>query len=200
MIHKISEKMVSWQVIKGNITEGEWNKYVYAYEVLLNQLINLSIAVILAFISHELKSVLMFLSIYIPLRKYAGGFHARSNERCIIYSSIVIIYVILLNKWLRYFFSNGYGNIMLICSMLLLVFVWHMAPIETKNRKLDMEEMGKYRKKVHIICIIHISIMVLNVLILKRKCISINILLGYIILFLVLIVAHKNKIDKNCYG
>lgn len=188
--------MINWQVTKGNLIEKERNKYVYAYEILLNQLINLSIAAILAFISHELIGVLMFLIVYIPLRKYAGGFHAKSSERCILYSSLVILYIILLNKWLRYV-SNGYDKVIEICFMLLLVFVWHVAPIEAQNKQLDREERGKYRRKVHIICIIHISIMALNVLILKRKCISINILAGYIILFWVLIVAYKNKKVKE---
>lgn len=192
MIHKTSKKIVSWQVAKGNLAEEERNKYVYAYEILLNQLINLSIAAVLAFISHELKAVLMFLVIYIPLRKYAGGFHAKSNERCVIYSTFVIIYVILLNKWLSYF-AGGYENIMATCSMLLLACVCHIAPIETKNKKLDMKERGKYRRNIHIICMIHLFIMALNVLILKKKCISINILVGYIILFVILEMEHNKR-------
>lgn len=195
MIHKISEKIICWQVIKGNITEEERNKYVYSYEILLNQLINISIAMVLAVISCELKSVMLFLVIYIPLRKYAGGFHAKTNERCIVYSSLIIIYVIFLNKWLRSF-EDDYQNIMAICSMLLLAFVCYVAPVEAKNKKLDMEENRKYRRKVHIICIIHIFIMALNVLVLKRICISINILLGYLTLFWALIIAYKNKARK----
>lgn len=65
MIHKIAEKMINWQIVKGNLTETDRNKYVYAYEILFNQLVNLSIAVVLAFVSHELISVLLFLVIYI---------------------------------------------------------------------------------------------------------------------------------------
>ena len=46
MIHKIAEKMINWQIVKGNLTETDRNKYVYAYEILFNQLVNLSIAVV----------------------------------------------------------------------------------------------------------------------------------------------------------
>lgn len=159
MIHKIAEKMINWQIDKGNLTETERSKYVYAYEVMLNQLVNMSIAAVLAFVSHELIAVLLFLVIYIPLRKYAGGFHAENNEKCIIYSSLVIIYVIVLNKTL-YDVTNAYGGIGTICFVLMLAFVWHMAPIETKNKKLDNMERRRYRRKVHIICIIHILLMV----------------------------------------
>lgn len=195
MVHKISEKMVSWQVATGNLREYEWNKYVYAYEILLNQLINLSIAVVLALISHELKAVLMFLVIYIPLRKYAGGFHAKTNERCVIYSSFIIVCIIMLNRWLRNFIYD-YENIIAMLFILLLIFVYRISPVETKNKKLDMEERRKYRKKVHKICTIHIFIMVLNVLVLKRQCMSINILLGYFFLFIVLIITYKKQKER----
>ncbi len=190
MIHKVSEKIINWQIIKGNLRECEQNKYIYAYEILLNQLINLTIAIVLAFISQELKAVLIFLAIYIPLRKYAGGFHAKNNGRCIIYSTFIIIVVIFLNKRLCYLPN---GNIAEICFLLLLVFVWYVAPIEAKNKKLAMEERRKFRKKVHLVCVTHIFIMVLNVFVLKRTCISINILLGYLTLFGVLIITYKDK-------
>lgn len=196
MIHKVSEKIIDFQVIKGNITEEERNKYVYAYEVLLNQLINISIAMALALISCELKAVLLFLVIYIPLRKYAGGFHAKTNERCIIYSSLMIIGVIFLNKWLRCFVS-GYENIMAICSLVLLAFICYMAPVEAENKKLDVEESRKYKRKVYIISIIHIFILAVNLLFLKIRCISVNIMLGYLILFGVLMISYKNKRDEK---
>lgn len=195
MIHKVSEKIINFQVIKGNITEEERNKYVYAYEVLLNQLINISIAMVLALISCELKAVLLFLAIYIPLRKYAGGFHAKTNERCIIYSSLMIIGVIFLNKWLRCFVS-GYESIMAICSLVLLVFICYMAPVEAENKKLDVEESRKYKRKVYIISIIHIFILAVNILFLRIRCISVNIMLGYLILFGVLMISYKNKRDE----
>lgn len=195
MIHKIAEKMINWQIVKGNLTETDRNKYVYAYEILFNQLVNLSIAVVLAFVSHELISVLLFLVIYIPLRKYAGGFHAENNEKCIIYSSLVIICVIIFNTTLHDV-TNAYEgiiSIMMICFMLMLAFIWHMTPIEAKNKKLDELERRRCRRKVHIICIIHILFMIWNVLILMRICISINILLAYATVVLVLAIGYKKR-------
>lgn len=194
MIHMIAEKMINWQIVKGNLTETDRNKYVYAYEILFNQLVNLSIAVVLAFVSHELIAVFLFLVVYIPLRKYAGGFHAENNEKCMLYSSLVIICVIVLNKTLHDVTTNTYESIisiMMICFMLMLAFIWHMAPIETKNKKLDELERRRCRRKVHIIWTIHILLMVWNVLILKRTCISINILLAYATVVWFLVIGHQ---------
>lgn len=196
MIHKIAEKMINWQIVKGNLTETDRNKYVYAYEILFNQLVNLSIAVVLAFVSHELIAVLLFLVIYIPLRKYAGGFHAENNEKCMIYSSLVIVCVIVLNKTLHDV-TNAYESIMMICFLLMLAFIWHMAPIETKNKKLDELERRRCRRKVHIICVIHILLMIWNVLILMRTCISINILLAYATVVLVLAIGYQKNGKKK---
>lgn len=195
MIHRIAERIINWQVIRGNITEEEKNKYIYSYEILLNQVINLSIALILGLILCELKAVIFFLVIYIPLRRFAGGFHAKTNERCIIYSSLLVVCVIILNKMLRYY-AHGYENIMAICSVLLLVCVCCIAPVEAQNKKLEVEEKKRYRRKVHLICLIHIFVMVLNVLILKKQCISVNILLGYFVLCILLIITFKKQKQK----
>lgn len=98
MIHKIAERIVNEQIAKECLNADERNKYIYAYEVLVNQVINIAIAVILALMLHEPKAVLLFLCIYIPLRKYAGGFHAKNNERCIVYSTLIIVLVMLLTS------------------------------------------------------------------------------------------------------
>lgn len=192
MIHKTAVNIINWQIEKGSLSEKERNKYVYAYEILLNQVINLSIAVLLALVSKEAIAVFLFLGIYIPLRKYAGGFHAKNNERCILYSSLVIMGVILLNKWLS-FYAESFETVMTVCTLLLLSFVWQVAPIDTENKKLEDAERNKYRKKVHMFCVMHIFLMIFNLLLVKRTDLCINILLAYITSCFVLIMEYKKQ-------
>lgn len=191
-MHRISEKIISWQIRKGKLRGSERNKYVYAYEILLNQLVNMFIAIVLALVFHELIAVLVFLVIYIPLRKYAGGFHAKSNEKCMICSSVVIVCVIVLNKVLHYVMNN-WESFSIIWFILVLAYVWRMAPIETPNKKLDEVERRTYKRKVHFICIVHMMLMVLNVLVLKGTCIPINMLLAYTTSSLLLVIEYKRK-------
>lgn len=190
MIHKIAERIVSKQIAKECLSTDERNKYIYAYEVLVNQVINIAVAVTLATILHECKAVLLFLCIYIPLRKYAGGFHAKSNERCIIYSTLIIVLVIFCNRLMMQY-TYDYKGIAVFISLLLLANIYYLAPVETKNKRLDMEERKYYKKKVRDICKIHIAFMVLNLLILQWKSMYINVLLAYFVLFFSLIIEKK---------
>lgn len=190
MIHNIATQMIDWQIAKGYLKASEGRKYVYAYEILLNQLLNVSIATFLAIISHECIAVAVFLLIYVPVRKYAGGFHADSNAKCVMYSSLLIVVVILSNKlFIQY--TNGFGAIMGICTLVLVLCVWYMAPVEAANKKLDGVERRRYRKRVRILCVIHAVVIVLNVWLLKMSYISMNLLLGYITLFIVLVTKYK---------
>lgn len=106
MIHRLAEKIVTGQIRKGTMQEEERNKYIYAYEVFLDQIFNFAIAFVLGIVTHELLAVCIFLAIYIPLRKYAGGFHAKTNGRCMVYSTLVIVGVILCNKVFRFLFCK----------------------------------------------------------------------------------------------
>ena len=202
MIHKIAERIVNEQIAKECLNADERNKYIYAYEVLVNQVINIAIAVILALMLHEPKAVLLFLCIYIPLRKYAGGFHAKNNERCIVYSTLIIVLVIFCNRLLMQYVYD-YKSIAVFTWLLLLVYIYHLAPVEAKNKRLDIEERKYYKKKVRNICIVHISFMVLNVLFLQWKGIYINALLAYSVLFFALKIEkfntekQKNEIKLN---
>ena len=66
-----------------------------------------------------------------------------------------------------------------------------MAPVEAVNKKLNIEERGRYRKRVRMFCIIHAALILLNVCVFKMTYISINFLLGYITVFIVLVMKYK---------
>lgn len=76
MLKAISEKIVNWQINNGFLKEEEKKIYIYAYEIFLNQVINLLISGLVAWVFHVPEVVLVFLMCYIPLRSYCGGYHA----------------------------------------------------------------------------------------------------------------------------
>ncbi|MBE5994910.1 MAG: hypothetical protein E7247_21280, partial [Paenibacillaceae bacterium] len=73
MLQRISEDIVSWQIKKNLLKDDQRALYLYAYEILLNQIINIIVAVIIAVIMRAPMPVFVFLASYIPLRSYCGG-------------------------------------------------------------------------------------------------------------------------------
>ncbi len=144
MIEKLAEKIVSWQIKKKYISQKDRALYCYAYGLLVGQAVNLLIACFLAILFHEYILLVVYLISYIPLRAYSGGHHATSYGICTIVSTVILIVVCLLKKILP-ISANLYLG---ICTMLIgRYFIFHIVPVEAKNKPLDESEKKKYRKK-----------------------------------------------------
>ena len=74
MIKKWAERVVDWQIGKSFLSVEERGLYRYAYEVLLNQIVNILIAILIAALFRAPMPVFVFLISYIPIRSYCGGF------------------------------------------------------------------------------------------------------------------------------
>ena len=79
---------------------------------------------------------------YIPLRSYAGGFHAKTKFRCFIYSNLLVVLVLGLIKFLA-----GYTYFMLVAGIIGAGCIIFLAPVEDQNKPLDEKEVEVYGKK-----------------------------------------------------
>lgn len=193
MIQRLAKKFVDFQITKGYLGEAERNKYVYAYELTINQSINLFLTFILAVVFGEVHSVTLFLVLYIPLRKYSGGFHADSNEKCILYSAFAIVGVIFANKILMA--CNYDSRLGLAINCLLMIYVNIMAPIEVNNKKISSIERRKYKRYVHLITLIHMALLVVNGMLIQLKFVHIVIFMTYVLMFLLLIIEQMKRTE-----
>ena len=73
MIQRIVDGIIEKQVEHQTITKEEINIYKYGYFLLLEVFINVIISISVGLVFNDLKTVLMFLILYIPLRSYSGG-------------------------------------------------------------------------------------------------------------------------------
>lgn len=147
MLAGLSKSIVRWQIEKKIIGEEERETYQYAYEVLLNQAINLLIAILIAVILHSPVVVFLFLASYIPLRSYCGGYHADTHLGCTVVSTLLIIFVCyviyLKNGWLLTYYPAAF----LVSAW----FVIRYAPVPDRHKPLDGPETVRYRKRSRII-------------------------------------------------
>lgn len=147
MLKAISEKIVNWQINNGFLKEEEKKIYIYAYEIFLNQVINLLISGFVAWVFHVPAVVLVFLICYIPLRSYCGGYHASTNFRCTIISTIILVFVCIFFKNYKEYFCEWYPLVFVLSGILIIRY----APIPDINKPLDESEVDKYKKMSRII-------------------------------------------------
>lgn len=89
---------------------------------------------------------LLFLILFIPLRMYSGGYHASSQFKCTIISSIIIICGLI---YIRYFALNTPLNNIIQLFNYFVVLI--LSPVENDIRKLSSNEKTEFKKKSFVI-------------------------------------------------
>ena len=144
MIKRMAGWIVTWQINRQTLESRDEALYLFAYESMIGQLANILIAVLIAFVLHSWLPVAVFLVSYIPLRSYAGGYHADSHGMCCVVSAVILIVVSCLDKVLdgAFFMPLGMSALMISGAA-----VFSLAPVADHNKPLDMEERKRYQQK-----------------------------------------------------
>jgi len=150
----LAAKKVTKSICKSGIIANEdYDLYQYGVEQALIMFINfVSTLLIGLFLNMILQSIVFMIS-YIPLRSYAGGFHASTPWRCYGISLFIIAAVL---SWLKFVPFLSIGCIVAIIIGSVLCFV--LAPVEDKNKPLDEKEQRVFKKRAYLILIIEICI------------------------------------------
>lgn len=137
--------------------------YVYGFNQGLNILLNLITTLVVGLLFHNVLELAIFIAAYIPLRSFAGGYHAKTPVRCYIFSIILILVFVLATKYVHF--------TIFICSIIIVVssmIVLYLAPVEDKNKPLDECEQNVYRKKSLIILTVEVCLWFFMSLILHK--------------------------------
>lgn len=87
---------------------------------------------------------IVFLVCFIVLRKYAGGYHADTQNRCYVISTVIIAVALLA---IRYTQAGNNNVIFIFLQSLNFVLLWFLVPVDNKNHCLEQWEKERYGKK-----------------------------------------------------
>jgi accessory gene regulator B len=153
---KILDEFVEILINNDIIDNEEKCIYEYGLKQGVLMLINLvTIIIVGIFFSMIIESV-VFTFAYIPLRTYAGGYHAKNQLLCYFFS-IGMIIVALLGIKIINLFSIVSGVIIMISFISIYIF----SPVEDHNKLLSEKEKVIYRKKSIRIFIIEFAILLM---------------------------------------
>ncbi len=174
MINYISDKVVAKLIQFGSIREDEKELYAYGLQqgsfIILNVLTTLLIGLMTGMFWHSI----LFMAMYLPLRSFAGGYHARTQVRCYLYSIILIIAVLSTIRFIPWTNFICLGTALLAG---LIIFI--LSPVEDINKPLDQMEIVVYKKSTRTILVLEL-LLVLLLLALKLNeplsCIAVSLL------------------------
>lgn len=158
MMNRCIGRIIGWQIKKGILPEAQRATYEYAYEVMISKVINILIAVLIAFLFRAPVTVAVLLVVYIPMRTYAGGYHAETNLWCTFVSAVMIVGVCLMVK---YYPIDSILPFNIAASLSSICIIWMMAPVEAAHKPLDELEFKRYRLRTRILLMLGMIVSVI---------------------------------------
>lgn len=132
--------------------------YVYSIEVILLNLVLLLSLLGISIVGNSLLLFIGFLLFFIPIRTFAGGYHAKHSETCFgISVGLYIVAMIIFNQ-----FPNLYKNALVIVLFILaiaILLIW--SPLKNPNHPLADYQYKRNRRVVFGIVIIDIMLFVI---------------------------------------
>lgn len=161
MANNMIEKITNYFIINELIKDEDRQIYAYGLHQGLLILLNIATTILIGFIFRAVWESILFMIVYTPLRTYGGGYHAKSEVRCYLFSIVLILVVLLGVKIIP-----EIDVIILGLTEVGGIIIWFLAPVEDRNKPLDKEERIIYKRRTSIILIteiiITISLLVLN--------------------------------------
>jgi accessory gene regulator B len=146
MVVHFIDKLADQLIDNNTITYEDKELYTYGLQQGLVILLNVLTTIMIGFIFRMVWQSIAFMVAYIPLRSYAGGYHARTQTRCYLLSVMlnsVVLLAIRFIPWTNY--------IIIGIGFVAGVIIYLLAPVEDSNKPLDKVEVTVYKKLTKII-------------------------------------------------
>ena len=142
MFRTIAEKTVNLLIKHRILDKYDVDIYIYGLEVvLLNGLLLISFLMMSIWFDMIFHFV-GFIVVFVPLRVFTGGYHAKRSETCFIMSNVIYLLSLVIAKES----SELHNNIYVIMVTLVLVFVMYIgSPVENQNRPLTDYQLKRNR-------------------------------------------------------
>ncbi|MCL2839932.1 MAG: accessory gene regulator B family protein [Defluviitaleaceae bacterium] len=134
--------------------------YLFGTQLGLNLLLHLMTMTLVGLMIGSFWHIVIFLLAYMPLRSFSGGYHAKTQLKCYIISTIMIAFVGLASRFIT-FNSILLGVLLLMFGIVIML----ISPIGNKNKSLDDLEIKVYGRKARFICIVELSVAIITLLI-----------------------------------
>ncbi|MGF6991455.1 accessory gene regulator B [Lachnospiraceae bacterium PM6-15] len=138
----IPSKIASY-LVKGNNKPELYSIYEYCFTICFETLVTLIFNICIAFMLDMFWEYVVFIVAFKMIREYAGGIHLSTFFRCFISTNLVVVAVLLFNKYLS---MSDYQVLFstVFCSA---AVIW-ISPVECTSKKLSKEAKKIIRKKL----------------------------------------------------
>lgn len=159
MISNLSKCFADKLLSNGTITKEEHELYIYGLFMLLSQVM---FFIVMCIIGLALGCVLESIIFYIAfqfIRKYAGGYHAKTETRCEIFTTLSLLACAVVIKLSQ---TYDFRIALLIISLISAVLICVLCPLDTPEKPLSDKEFKYFRKISWIILAIIVTLVIVS--------------------------------------
>lgn len=155
MINKLSQYFVGKMLSSGTISENDRELYVYGLFMLLSRIMFFIIACIFGLIlSSTLESIIFYIA-FQSIRIYAGGYHASTETKCDIMSTLSILACIVVIRLSK---SYDLQSVLFFTGLAASIPIFLFCPLDTPEKPLTNIEFKYFRKISLIILFVIIAL------------------------------------------
>lgn len=150
------DKIMDFIIHNRKIDDDEAEIVRYGLEMTILKVTFFAAALVVSIFMNSFWQFIIFISLFSVLRSYAGGYHAKTRTRCFVQSILLIIAAIMIIN-----ITQKITYIIVPLSVLALaagIIIWRIAPVDSKNKRLDFDEKVFLRRKTRITLIAEVII------------------------------------------
>lgn len=159
MISRFFRKVAAKLACNGNIQEKYVELYAKTMELTVAMGISLVTALLIGYFCGMWWHGIVFLAAFIPLRSYAGGYHAGGYISCYIESCGLFTAALLFLK----FVVLKWQMIILIIFLFLFssAVIFVLAPLADKNKPVSEKEEKVFKKRTHMLLCVEMALSII---------------------------------------
>lgn len=184
---KAVEKITTYLREKGGISAEE-EIVQYGLSALFWNVLSILTTVLVGSVFVNALSGLMLWLLVFPLRKYAGGYHAKTRGYCFLISVGMMLCAYAV-------FTTWKLPMAVYMSVTVITFgaIFCMAPVDTPNKLLDVLEQGMYRKRARVVLVTE-GIVFISACVLRYETLYAAVTMSY---FIVAVSLVAGKVTLN---
>lgn len=143
MIGKLALKTAESFIKSPNTCYNKIEIYHYGFFVLYSNIIFLFLTMLLGAVFGIFLQSIIFYAAFFSIRQYAGGYHASTETRCEIISTLSILACIVVIKLSKIY---DFHTALLVVSAVSAVCIFVLCPLDTPEKPLSENEFKYFRK------------------------------------------------------
>lgn len=196
MIYKaISNRILTNLSSHTKINMDHRDIYAYALEKYLSGIFNSIIFIITAIVLQIPLETIAFSLFYIPIRKYAGGIHAKTRTGCLILSLVIMVSIIKAATLIA--MTDYWVGLSLLGLVVAAILIFYFAPTDCENKRLSLEVKRHNKVRARIILVIELLIILAGILFFPKLDRYIVIAVMGLLLEGIFLLPNKLMEDKN---